>query len=66
MALLSIKKISFTSMYPFGYGPATAAEPYLSMQKNISNVVTAAIKSINGNTYKIGSPYSLLCNCILI
>ena len=48
-------------MHPFGYG-ATLPQPNdLAIMKNLSSIAVASIKSVNGNNYSIGSPYSLLC-----
>jgi len=48
-------------MHPFGYGPTLPQSNDLAIMRNISNIAVAAIKSVNGNNYSIGSPYSLLC-----
>ena len=48
-------------MHPFGYGPALPEANNYAIMRNVSNIAVAAIKSVNGNTYSIGSPYTLLC-----
>jgi hypothetical protein len=49
-------------MHPFGYGPVLATAVDYAKQKNISDITVAAIKTVNGNIYKVGSPYTLLCS----
>ena len=48
-------------MHPFGYGPALPNANDYTLMRNAANAAVAAIKSVNGNTYTIGSPYTLLC-----